>query len=317
LGAISVAQAQISMQQLREESNRIVKKDPSDTIPMVWKTGGLYNLNFTQAALSNWSAGGDKSAISLSTLFSLYAFYKDGKRSWDNTMDMAYGLVNTTSLGTRKSDDRIDLLSKYGYDIGKKFYFSGLFDFRTQFARGYSYTGADTRVLTSDFASPAYLIFSLGMDYKPQDNFSLFVSPATARWVIVNNDSMAKASAFGVDSGKHSRFEFGALVSVNYMTMISKTTAYKTRLDLFSNYLRNTQDINIYWTNIVAVKVTRLISMNLSLDMIYDNDIKSVKSNGTRGGPALQLKEVMGIGLAYTFDNKTKLPPKSAADTAK
>src|SRR6202011_5273880 len=115
LGTISIAQAQISMQQLREESNRIVKKDPSDTIPMVWKTGGLHNLNFTQAALSNWSAGGDKSAISLSTLLSMYAFYKDGKRSWDNTLDMTYGLVSTTSLGTRKSDDRIDLLSKYGY----------------------------------------------------------------------------------------------------------------------------------------------------------------------------------------------------------
>lgn len=317
LGNIHFANAQISMQQLREESDRTVKKDSSDTIPIVWKTGGLYNLNFTQAALSNWSAGGDKSAISLSTLLSMYAFYKEGRRSWDNTLDMSYGLVNTTSLGTRKSDDRIDLLSKYGYDIGKKFYFSGLFNFRTQFTRGYSYTSTNTKILTSNFAAPAYLVFSLGIDYKPNDHFSVFLSPATARWVVVNNDSLANASAFGVDSGKHSRFEFGAFTSINYATVINKTAAYRTRMDLFSNYLRNTQDINIYWTNILAVKVTRLINMNLSLDIIYDNDIKSVKSNGIRGGPALQLKEDMGIGLAYKFDNKKKLPPKPVADVPK
>ncbi|MDR3711909.1 MAG: DUF3078 domain-containing protein [Puia sp.] len=314
LVSISFAHAQISIQQMRDESDRSVKKDPSDTLPRKWKTGGLYNLNFTQAALSNWSAGGDKSAISLSTLLSMYAFYQEGKNSWDNTLDMVYGLVSTTSLGTRKSDDRIDLLSKYGYDLGKKLFFSGLFNFRSQFTKGYSYPDANTKVLTSNFAAPAYVIFSLGMDYKPDNHhFSLFVSPATARWVIVNNDSLAKTSAYGVDSGKHSRFEFGAFSSITYNTVISKSTTYKSRLDLFSNYLRRPQDVSIYWTNILAVKVTRLISMSLSLDMIYDNDIKSVHENGTQGGPALQLKEVMGIGLAYKFDNKKKLPPKPPA----
>lgn len=303
--------AQISLQQLRDESDRSIKKDPADTLPRKWKTGGLYNLNFTQAALSNWSAGGDKSAISLSTLLSTYAFYKQGKNSWDNTLDLAYGLVSTSSLGTRKSDDRIDLLSKYGYDIGKKMFLSGLFNFRTQFTKGFSYPDADTKVLTSNFLAPAYAIFSLGLDYKPDNNhFSLFASPATARWVIVNNDSLSRASAYGVDSGKRSRFEFGAFISTTYNTNISKSANYKSRLDLFSNYLRRPQDISIYWTSILSVKVTRLISMNLSLDLIYDNDIKSVHDDGTPGGPALQLKEVMGIGLAYKFDNRKKVAPK-------
>jgi hypothetical protein len=44
--------------------------------------------------------------------------------------------------------------------------------------------------------------------------------------------------------------------------------------------------------------------------MIYDNDIKSVKSDGSGGGPALQLKEVLGIGLAYEFNNKKKFSRK-------
>src|SRR5258708_22803217 len=123
VGSISFLQAQNKGQELRDAAGNItVKKDPDDTTKMTWKTGGLYNLTFNQAALSNWSAGGDKSALSLSTLLSVYAFYTDGRRSWDNSLDLAYGIVNTTSLGNRKSDDRIDLVSKYCYDLGKKWY---------------------------------------------------------------------------------------------------------------------------------------------------------------------------------------------------
>jgi hypothetical protein len=310
LGTNSVLHAQI--QKLRDETNNAtITKDPNDTTKQTWKTGGIYNLTFNQAALSNWSAGGDKSAISLSTLLSLYAFYTDGRRSWDNNLTLAYGFAQTTSLGNRKTDDRMDLVSKYGYDLGKKWYLTGLFNFRSQFAKGYNYPDAKTRVLTSNFFAPAYFLLSLGMDYKPNDNFSFFISPITAREVVVSNDSLASVGAFGVDSGKHSRFELGAFTSINYKTNLSKTAVYTGRLDLFSNYLRRPQDITLYMTNILAVKVNRLISMNLSVTLIYDNDIKSVKSDGTVGGPALQLQEIMGIGLAYQFRNKTRAGQKT------
>jgi len=310
VGGISFLQAQNKIQQLKDAASGVaVVKDPNDTIKMTWKTGGIYNLNFNQAALSNWAAGGDNSALSLSTLLSVYAFYKDGRKSWDNSLDLAYGIVNTTSLGTRKSDDRIDLVSKYGYDLGKKWYLSALVQFRSQFAAGYNYPDANTKVLTSNFLAPAYILQSIGMDYKPNDNFSLFLSPITARELLVRNDSLAGVGAFGVDSGKKFRFELGAFVSVNYTANISKTAIYKTKLDLFSNYLHNPQNIAVNWTNILAVKVNRLISMNLTVNMIYDNDVSSTKSDGTAGGPKVQIQEVMGIGLAYKFDNKKRMPP--------
>jgi hypothetical protein len=301
--SISFVQGQ-SVQDLKNAAGGVsINKDDADTIPRTWKVGGFYNLNFNQAALSNWSAGGDKSSLSLSTMLSLHAFYLKGKHSWDNSLDLAYGFVNTTSLGNRKSDDRIDLVSKYGYNVTDHMFLSTLFNVRSQFAAGYNYPTNNTKVLTSNFLAPAYVLLSLGMDYKPNDRFSVFVSPATARWVIVNNDSLASVAAFGVDSGKHSRFEFGAFVSVNYTASISKTAIYKTKLDLFSNYLHNPQNIAIYWTNILAVKVTRLINMSLSVNVIYDDGIKSVKDNGTAGGPKPQIQEVMGIGLAYKFNN--------------
>ncbi|MDR3716270.1 MAG: DUF3078 domain-containing protein [Puia sp.] len=300
------------MQTLKSETSRSITHDPNDTIPRDWKTGGLYNLTFNQAALSNWAAGGDKSSLSLNTMLNLYAFYLKGKHSWDNSLNLAYGMVNTTSLGMRKSDDQIDFVSKYGYDLGKKWYLSTLLNFRTQFAPGYAYPDNNTRILTSNFLAPAYLVLSEGIDYKPNDNFSFFLSPASARWIIVNNDSLANAAAYGVDSGKHSRFQFGSYASIGYTANLSKTAIYKGRLDLYSDYLHNPQDITLYMTNILAVKVTRIISINFSLTIIYDNDIKSVKSDGGQGGPLPQVQEVLGIGMAYKFDNSGRAKRRMA-----
>jgi len=286
---------------LKDATGKEIKKDPNDTIPMTWKKGGLYNLNFNQAALSNWSAGGDKSSVSLSTLLNVFAFYKKGKHSWDNSLDLAYGIVSTTSLGQRKTDDRIDAVSKYGYQLSKNWYLSSLLNVRSQFTKGYAYPDNNKKVLTSDFLAPAYVLLSIGMDYKPNDNFSLFLSPATARWVIVTNDSLSAVGAYGVDPGKKAKFEMGAFASLNYKHKIGTNSLYQTKLDLFSNYLHQPQDIDIYWTNLLAVNVSKILSMSLSVDMIYDNDVKTVKSDGTAGGAAMQLKEIFGIGLAVKF----------------
>ncbi|HEX3934832.1 MAG TPA: DUF3078 domain-containing protein [Puia sp.] len=309
LSVTSGLRAQNGVQALQSAVNgAVIAKDPNDTTKMTWKTGGMVSVTFNQAALSNWSAGGDKSALSLNALGDLYAFYQDGRRSWDNFLNAQYGIANTTSLGTRKTNDLFDITSKYGYDLGKKWYLTGLFDFRTQFAPGYNYPSADSRVLTSNLLAPAYVLLSLGMDYKPNNNFSVFLSPVTAREVIVNNDSLAAIASYGVDSGKKSRFEFGAYASINFKTNVSKTAAYTGRLDLFSDYTRTPQNIAVYMTNVLNVKVTSLISMLLSVNLIYDNNIKSVKDDGTPGGPALQFQETMGIGFAYKFAKKVRKP---------
>ncbi|HEY4108368.1 DUF3078 domain-containing protein [Puia sp.] len=308
-GATNLSQAQNRAENLHDAvSGAVITKDPNDTTKQTWKTGGLLSLTFNQAALSNWSAGGDKSALSLNALVNLYAFYVDGRRSWDNFLNIQYGIANTTSLGTRKTTDIFNVTSKYGYDVGKKLYLTGLFDFRTQFSPGYNYLDANTKVLTSDLFAPAYLLLSLGMDYKPTNNFSFFLSPATIREVLVSNDSLAAVAAFGVDSGKKSRFEFGAYASINYTTPLNKSAVYTGRLDLFSDYLNHPQNVALYMTNVLTVKVTTLISMNFALTLIYDDRIKSVKADGTAGGPALQLQEVLGVGFAYKFAHKTRKP---------
>jgi hypothetical protein len=292
-----------TIQDLKKEMEKTIEKDPTDTIPRKWKKGGLFNLNINQGSLSNWSAGGDEFSFSLNASLNVYAFYKKDKKSWDNSLDLAFGMVNTTSLGNRKSSDRIDFTSKYGYALKKKLNLAALTNVRSQFANGYSYlsgsAGQDSSSITSKAFMPTYVLVSLGLDYKPTDNFSLFVSPTTARWVIVGDDALAPL--YGVPFGKNAKSEFGAFASANLMQKIGENLTFKSKLDLFSNYKSNPQNVDIFWSNIIAAKLTKYINFTLNFDIIYDDDTKNVKPGK---GPAPQILQLMGIGFAYSFNNK-------------
>jgi hypothetical protein len=286
-----------SVKEMQSEASRSIKKDPNDTIPKIWKLGGALRFTMTQGYQNNWSGGGDKNSLGLSSFFSGYAYYKKGKHSWDNTIDLAYGFLNTTSLGSRKTDDRIDVLSKYGYDIGKNWYISGLVNFRTQFAPGYAYPTQGPPVLTSDFLAPAYLIVSPGLNWMPNKEFSFFISPATLRWIFVENDSLSAQGAYGVDTGKSVKLEFGAYSTITYTHKINENVVFSSRLDLFSNYENKPQNVDVNWTNLLAVKVSGIITMTAAFNLIYDNDVKTVKPDGSQGGAAAQIQELLGIGL--------------------
>lgn len=300
VAGVGYAQNQ-SPEELINDRTKPIAKDPKDTIPKVWKVGGLFALNFNQTALSNWSAGGDPSTVAINAYLHGFAFYKKDRVAWDNTLDLAYGNVITTSQGARKSNDRIDLTSKYGYEFDKSWYASLLFNAHTQFAPGYTFLGDTAKILTSSFLSPAYLGLSPGINYMPNNQFSVFFSPVSARLVIVANDSLASVGAFGVDSGKHTTFQFGALASITYTHKFSDNATYTGRLDLFSNYLKNPQYIYMNWYNMLVVKVAKLISMNLAVNLIYDHDTPSINSQGVQGSPKLQLQEMFGIGLAINM----------------
>jgi hypothetical protein len=292
-----------TVQDLKNQAAKSIPKDPKDTAVKKWKTGGLFNLNVNQGSLSNWSAGGDKFSFSVNAYLNVFAFYKKNKHSWDNNLDLAYGIVNTTSLGSRKASDRIDLLSKYGYAISKKWNVATLFNLRSQFTNGFAYSkttaGKDTSSVISKTFAPAYVLLSLGMDYKPKENFSLFISPLTERWVIVS-DKFIKP-LYGVPAGKNAKNELGAFVSANYTAKLGGNFVYKTKLDMFSNYKQKPQNIDFFWTNALTAKLTRYINFSFNVDMIYDNDTKNVIPSK---GPAPQWLQLMGIGFAYNFNKK-------------
>ena len=301
--SISLSAQDKTVQDLKKDANKSITKDPKDTTKKIWKLGGLFNLNVNQGTLSNWSAGGDKFSFSLNSYLNVFAFYKKGKNSWDNNLDLAYGILNTTSLGSRKAGDRIDLLSKYGYALSPKWNVGALFNLRTQFTNGYAYAktaaNTDTNYIISKTFAPAYLLLSLGFDYKPKDNFSLFISPLTERWVVVTDTALGQK--YGLLPGKKFKNELGAFVSANYTAKLGSNFVYKSKLDLFSNYKQNPQNIDVYWTNSLTAKLTKYINFSFNLDMIYDDNTQNVDPSK---GPAPQWLQLMGIGFAYNFNKK-------------
>jgi hypothetical protein len=294
---ISTAQDE-SVKKLRSESEKNIKKDPADTIPKIWKKGGIYAINLSQGSLNNWAAGGDEFSLSVNSVLSLFAFYKKDKHSWDNTLDFNLGYVRTSSLGSRKNDDRLDLLSKYGYALNSKLNLAGLVNFRSQLFKGYTYPD-NVKTFSSAFLSPAYLLVSPGLDFKPNADLSIFVSPLTARWVIVKDDTLSAAGQYGVDPGKHSSTEIGAFASINYLKEFNKVLTYKGRLDLFSNYRQNPQNIDLYFTNVLNIKLAGVLSATWSVDMIYDDDVRLFGES--KNGARLQLKSLVGVGLLFKF----------------
>lgn len=296
LYATTSAQDQ-TVKSLKEESSKTIKKE-ADTSQRRWRKGGIYNLNLAQGSLNNWAAGGDEFSLSITSYLNLYSFFREGKHSWDNTLDFNFGYMNTTSLGSRKNDDRLDLLSKYGYALDSSWNLSALVNFRSQLARGYTYPDGK-RTFSSAFLSPAYILTSIGFDYKPGPNFSFFISPITSRWVIVKHDSLSARGLYGVDSGKHSNMEFGAFASANYIKDISPSIQYRGRLDLFSNYKHNPQNVDLFMTNVFSVKLSRILSASWNIDFIYDDDVRIFGKNGR--SPALQVKSLVGAGLQVKF----------------
>jgi hypothetical protein len=178
-------------------------------------------------------------------------------------------------------------------------------DFKTQMTAGLD----DSMHKISDFMAPAYLLTSLGMDYKPNDKFSLYISPLTFKMTFVLNDSLfsnvinhAKPEPhYGVKDGKHFRVEYGAfLKSVYKKENILKNLDLYTRLDLFSNLLEKPQNIDVDWEVRLNYRFTKYLTAVAALNLLYDDDTKIADSNGKQVAK-LQTKQLLGFGISFKF----------------
>jgi hypothetical protein len=174
---------------------------------------------------------------------------------------------------------------------------AGLFDIRSQFFKGYTYPDENTKVYSSNFFAPAYIILSPGFDYHPTKNLYIFISPITARWIVVKDTALSPL--YGVDAGKKVDFQFGAYTSIQYIANLGKAVTYKGKLDLFSNYKHNPQNVDLYMTNLFAVIISNALSATYSLTLIYDDDVKLFGPK--HDSPDLQLQSLFGAGLLWKF----------------
>lgn len=314
-----------------EKENELREKKGGNTSDsLTWEKGAVATINFNQVALFNW-AGGGQNTISTQGLLSVFANYKKGKTTWDNSFDLAYGIIKQGDKNALwfKNDDRIELNSKFGHQASKNWYYAGLMNFRTQFTYGYnSVIDQVEKKYISNLMAPAYTIVGLGMDYKPNKNFSAFIAPASAKMTFVMDDSLSNIGAYGVDKGQVFRNEIGGYIKANYTKdkpFNMENVTFKTDVTLFSNYLDNPQNIDVTWSTLTNIKLNKYINMSLSTYLIYDDDIKISRfendgitpiymknpdgndyldADGNpiqKTGAITQFKEVWAIGLTYKF----------------
>lgn len=280
------------------------KSDSSrrDTLS-VWKLKSLYSLSGTQSSFVNWNAGG-RNNISLIGNITASADYNKAKWNWSSDVTLAFGgikyLDDVQGVDLQKTEDKIDLSSIVGMRISKRFLISLNSGFKTQFADGFTYP--NDSVAVSKFMAPGYLNLALGTDYIKDANFSVFGSPFAAKTTLVMDDSLSQLGAFGVEKGERIRHEFGAFIKLKWNSKLMKNIDMKSKIELFSNYLNNPENIDVNAELVFIFRVNSLFSATAQWNLVYDDDIKIRDKNGNIG-PRTQFKSVLGIGISYKLEN--------------
>lgn len=264
----------------------------------VWITNGYAGLKLTQVSFTNWATGGDN-AFAFDLQGTYQADYKHNKHIWQNRIELSYGLNKTKSEITKKTSDKIYLNSNYGYEIYKNLYLSALFNFQSQFTRGYDY-GVNPDVYVSQFMAPGYLMTGIGFTWIPNKFFTAVLSPAAWRGTFVLNDRLSDEGAYGVKPGKKLLSEFGANLKLEGRYEFLKNMTLYSRLDLYSDYLRKPQNVDINWEVQINMVINKWFFTTLTTNMVYDDDVKITLSDG-RKVKRVQFKELLGVGLQFNF----------------
>ena len=270
-----------------------------------WKVNGITGINTAQTALVNWSAGGENS-VAWNLYLNVNANYKKDKWSWDNALVTDFGMTYTTSNEWLKNVDKLNLSTKVGHLISSDWSISALGDLLTQFARGYdastnpNVAGNRDKYISTLFA-PGYFTAALGADYKPNDNLSVLFSPVTGKMTFVLDKKLSDAGAFGVKPGKRLLAELGASIVANYKKKLAENIDFSTKLTLFTAYNSDFGNIDVNWDMMIAFKINKFLTTTLTTNLIYDDNVKSVDKAGNLRGPKVQFREVLGLGLSYSF----------------
>lgn len=283
----------------------VAQTDGAPTETPSWKISGVSGLNLSQTSLTNWAAGGENS-VAWNLYLNASANYKKDSWSWDNALITDFGKTFTTSNKWLKSIDKLNFSTKIGRSLSKHWSVSALGDFLTQFARGYAaennpnIAGNKDKYISTILA-PGYLTLAVGADYKPNDDFSLLLAPATGKMTFVLDNRLSTAGAFGVKPGNKTLAEIGALAVANYKRKLAENINLVTKLTLFTPYNESFGNIDINWDMMIAFKINKFLTTTLTTNLVYDDDIKTVDLQGNKRGAKVQFREVLGLGLAYSF----------------
>lgn len=151
--------------------------------PSPWKCTGVVGLNASATGLVNWSAGGNNN-INGVAFGKVRLLYAEDNLSWETNLNLEYGLsyIDQKFDPFQKSSDVIDFKTKFGWQFHKAWYLTVSGGFKSQFDLGRAYDGSEAEdPVVSSFLSPSYTDISVGIDWKPNSIFSIYVSPVAGQ----------------------------------------------------------------------------------------------------------------------------------------
>jgi len=292
----------------RAENN--ASKDTTNSKP--WSYKGQYSLIMNQMAFSHWATGGESSIAGRATV-DYRLKYKKKKFTFEHQAHLAYGVAGYVKKNIQKTDDKLDVSFSAGRKISKKWDFTCMAVFKSQFTNGFNYP--DDSDLVSKFMAPGYFTISAGFNYKANKNFQMFLSPLSGKVTFVLDQTLSNQGAYGVKKAVYD--SLGNMLSPggNYLGLlgINILCIYKTNLNLYNNYLEPESDkrweMDVDWENNLTFKINQYLASVFFLQFKYDPNILFTDYRMIDGfntliseHTALQYKESFGIGLTYKID---------------
>jgi len=277
---------EIKILQKKLDSVKKIQKKEKEEFIKEWTVDGRFTFLFNQASFTNWTAGGENNVAG--NIGVNYDFnFRNKKIKWDNKIIAVYGSSHVSNQGYRKTDDRFEYNSVLALKTTKRWYFSFFTNLITQFTRGFDYSQDPKKEVSSVF-SPAYLGFGPGILWRKNENMRVNIAPATSRFTFV---SKPFSGQYGVPEGKTSTYGLGFNMSAFLKFQLMEDLTMENIIALYSNYLRNPQNIDVNYQINFLISVNKYLSTNLTLHVIADNNASS----------RVQFREVFGLGLNYTF----------------
>lgn len=255
----------------------------------IWTFSGTENVQLSQSYLKNWVRGGQQSVALLSDL-RFAAIYKKDNVQWDNNVTHKIGIIDSDDSKSRINDDLIEVSSKYGINASKKWYYSLLFNVKTQFFDGYASNDKDKVKPISSALSPGYFSLAAGMDYKTK-NFTLLLSPITSRLTVVMDTARIDQTRYSIEADKKSLFLTGASFQNNLTWKVSKDIELKSAMNVFYDYFEKENKVQADWDIILDMKINVFLTTRIATNMRYYESESS----------KLQVRENMSIAFRYKF----------------
>ena len=312
----------------------------AEETPSPWDFSGVVGLNASATGLVNWAAGGNNNVNGVA-FGKVRLLYSENNLSWETNLNLEYGLsyIDQKADPFQKSSDVIDFKTKFGWQFHKAWYLTAAAGFKSQFAFGRAYDGTDADdPIISKFLSPSYTDISVGIDWKPNSIFSLYLSPVAGQITTAYvGDALEKANpglreqmqdkygtwSYEKGSNKVIRQNYKAELGLSFKGNINYT--YKdlkiiTSVGLFTPYAwdktemfddqnkflgyrdnnRRFGNFDVDWDVAISYQFLKCLNVTLSTSLKYYNGVKIADKEGV-AAERVQFKSILGLGVGYSF----------------